>query len=68
MTVSKAQQRAVQKYVAANYDRIEIKVAKGKKAEYQEHAEKRGESLSQFVGRAIENQIVKDNAQDKKEE
>ena len=64
MTVSKAQQKAVQKYVAANYDRIEFKTIKGKKAEYQAHAEKRGESLNQFINRAVENQIERDRAQD----
>lgn len=64
LTVSKAQQKAVQKYVAANYDRIEFKTAKGKKTEYQAHAEKRGESLNQFINRAVENQIERDRAQE----
>lgn len=64
MTVSKAQQKAVQKYVAANYDRIEFKTIKGKKAEYQAHAEKRGESLNQFINRAVDNQIEQDRQQD----
>ena len=64
MTVSKAQQKAVQKYVAANYDRIEFKTTKGRKAEYQAHAEKRGESLNQFINRAVENQIAQDCAQE----
>ena len=64
MTVSKAQQKAVQKYVAANYDRIEFKTIKGRKAEYQAHAEKRGESLNQFINRAVENQIAQDHKQD----
>lgn len=64
LTVSKAQQKAVQKYVAANYDRIEFKTIKGKKAEYQAHAEKRGESLNQFINRAVDNQIEQDRQQD----
>ena len=64
MTVSKAQQKAVQKYVAANYDRIEFKTTKGRKAEYQTHAEERGESLNQFINRAVENQIAQDREQD----
>lgn len=64
LTVSKAQQKAVQKYVAANYDRIEFKTIKGRKAEYQAHAEKRGESLNQFINRAVENQIAQDHKQD----
>lgn len=64
LTVSKAQQKAVQKYVAANYDRIEFKTIKGRKAEYQAHAEKRGESLNQFINRAVENQIERDRAQE----
>lgn len=62
MPVSKAQQRAVDRYVKENYDRIEIKVPKGRKAEIQAHAEARGESVNGFIGRAIDNQMAADNA------
>ena len=42
MPVSKAQQKAVNKYMAANYDRINLTVPKGKKETIQSHAEAQG--------------------------
>ena len=58
---SEAQKRASAKYNAKAYDRIELKVTKGKKAELQEHAQKQNESLNAFVNRAIDNQVEQDN-------
>lgn len=63
MPTSKAQQRATAKYVKLNYDRIEVKVPKGRKAELQAHAEQRGESLNGFIGRAIDEQIIRDKGE-----
>lgn len=60
MPVSKAQQRAVDRYVKENYDRIEIKVPKGRKTEVQAHAEARGESVNAFIGRAIAEAMERD--------
>ena len=37
--VSKAQQKAVNKYISNNYDRINLTVPKGKKADISKHAE-----------------------------
>ena len=54
MAVSKAQQRAVAKYMAANYDELKVRVPKGKKQEIKAYAESRGESLNGFIQRAIE--------------
>jgi len=62
MTVSKAEQRAVAKYVKNNYDRIEVKVHKGKKPELQAHAESIGESLNGFINRAIDEAIERDKS------
>ena len=53
MAVSKAQQKAVHKYVKANYDRMELTVPKGQKDTIKAHAEARGESVNGFVNRAI---------------
>lgn len=53
MPVSKAQQKAVNKYMAANYDRINLTVPKGKKELIQAHAEARKESVNGFINRAI---------------
>lgn len=62
MAVSKAQQKAVNKYMAANYDRINLTVPKGRKEEIQAHAVARGESVNGFIGRAIDETIERDNA------
>lgn len=61
MAVSKAQQKAVAKYMAANYDEIKIRVSKGHKDEIQSHAAARGESVNAFIGRAIDNQMERDD-------
>ena len=54
MAVSKAQQRAVHKYVKDNYDRIELTVPKGRKAELKALADSRGQSINAFVNEAID--------------
>ncbi|MBR4489506.1 MAG: hypothetical protein IKR49_03215 [Clostridia bacterium] len=51
---SEAQKKAVAKYNAANYDRVELRVEKGKKDEIKAFAESRGESLNGFINRAID--------------
>lgn len=53
MATTKAQQKAVHKYVKKNYDRLEITMPKGKKDEIKTHAERQGESVNGFVTRAI---------------
>lgn len=61
MAISEAQRRAVDKYNKANYDRLEIKAAKGKKEQYKLEAAKVGLSLNSFVVQAIENEIIRNN-------
>lgn len=61
MPVSKANQRAVNKYVKNNYDRINVTMPKGKKEAIQAHAEAQGESVNGFINRAIDNQISQDH-------
>ena len=64
MPVSKAQQKAVNKYMAANYDRINLTVEKGKREIIKAHAaQKDGGSVNAFINRAIDNQIAQDNAE-----
>lgn len=53
MAVSKAQQKAVNKYMKENYDRINLTVPKGTKAGIKEQAEKNGESLNGYIFRSI---------------
>lgn len=53
MPTTKAQQRAVNKYMKDNYDRVNLTMPKGRKAEIVAHAESRGESVNAFINRAI---------------
>lgn len=60
MAISKAQQKAVHKYVKANYDRMELTVPKGQKEAIKAHAEAREESVNSFVNRAIQDRMERD--------
>ena len=60
MPASKAQQRAVNKYMSANYDRINLTVPKGKKDIIKSHSEARGESVNAFINRAIDEAMERD--------
>lgn len=62
MTVSKAQQKATNKYISKAYDRINLTVPKGRKEVLQAHAEARCESVNGFINRAISETIERDNA------
>ena len=59
--ISKAQQRAVQKYVKNNYDRVVLTLPKGKRNLIKEHARKCNESMNGFISRAIDETIDRDN-------
>lgn len=63
MPVSKAQQKAVHKYVKANYDRVELTVPRGQKETIRTHAAARGESVNGFVARAIRETMEHDQTQ-----
>jgi len=59
--VSKAQQKAVHKYIKSNYDRIELTVKpKGKKQTIKDHAASNGETLNSFINRAINETILRE--------
>lgn len=60
MAISESQRKAVAKYNAANYDRIELRVDKGRKDIIKAHAEGRGESVNGFINRAIEEAMERD--------
>lgn len=64
MAVSKAQQKAVAKYMKSNYDELKVRMPKGKKDEIKSHAEKHGESLNSFVNRAIDETIKRDSKEE----
>ena len=60
MAVTKAQQRAVSKYMKENYDEIKVRVDKGRNDIIKAHAESRGESVNGFINRAIEEAMERD--------
>lgn len=53
MAISEAQQKAVNKYVKNNYDRINVTFPKGEKIKLQTHAKAKGESVNAFIIRAV---------------
>lgn len=65
MPTTKASQRAVNKYMKANYDRINLTVPKGMKDEIKAHAEVfDGGSVNGFINRAIEEAMRRDKGGD----
>ena len=62
MPATKAQQRAVSKYMKENYDEIKVRVDKGQKDVIKAHAEARSESVNGFINRAIDETMERDNA------
>lgn len=61
MAISESQRKAVAKYNAANYDRVELRLPKGTKETVQTHAEAQGESLNGFINRAISETMERDS-------
>ena len=61
MPVSKAQQASVNKYVKANYDRINVTMPKGQKDIIKSHAEAQGESVNQYIITSINQRIERDD-------
>ncbi len=64
MAVSKAQQRAVNKYVKNNYDEVKLRMPKGKKDVIQAHAAQQGESVNAYINRAIDEAMQRDDLED----
>ena len=55
--ISKAQQKAVTKYVKKNYDRINVTFPKGRKADIQKAASAIGESVNTYIRNAVDMRI-----------
>ena len=62
MPVSKAQQKAVSKYMKENYDELKARIPKGQKEIIKAHAEAHGESLNAFINRAIVDTMERDKS------
>lgn len=61
MTVRKSQQRAVNKYIANNYDRINLTVPKGKKELIQSAAKSKGMSVNEFINDLVDKALQSDS-------
>lgn len=59
---SKAQQKAVNKYMKSNYDRVNLVIPKGKKDVIQAHAAQQGESVNAYINRAIDEAMQRDDS------
>lgn len=60
MAISKAQQKAVNKYVRENYDRVNVNMPKGKKEKIQEQATLCGMSVNAFINEAIDEKLSRE--------
>lgn len=68
MAISKAQQKAVNKYVKENYDRVNVNMPKGKKDDVQACAARHGMSVNAYINAAIDEKMERDNAAAQPEE
>jgi len=57
MPASKAQQKAVNKYMSANYDRINLLIPKGRKETIETRAKENGESVNGYLNRLIQTDL-----------
>lgn len=63
MAVSKAQQKAVTKYMKENYDEVKVRMPKGQKEVLKAHANRHdGGSVNAFINRAITEAMERDNS------
>lgn len=63
MATTKAGQKAVNKYVKNNYDRINFTISKGGKDILKEYADKHSESVNAYIKKAVINRIKSDMAE-----
>jgi hypothetical protein len=60
---TEAQNRATQKYLKNNYDQLSVRIPKGKRNEYKNHATSRGISLAQLIADLVDEDIKKNPAE-----
>ena len=53
-----------QKWDSNNLDRFSLALPKGSKDRIRDHAQKRGESVNGFIGRAVNETMERDDAQE----
>lgn len=60
MATTKASQKAVNKYMKENYDRINLIMPKGKKDDVQAYAARAGQSVNAYINTAIDEKMERD--------
>lgn len=60
MAISKAQQKAVNKYIKGNYDRLNITILKGSKSLIEAAAKADNQSINGYVKKAVKAQYEAD--------
>ena len=63
MAVSKAQQKAVNKYIKNNYDRLNVTIVKGTRSLIEAAAKANNESINGYVKRAVKAQYEADTGE-----
>lgn len=63
MPASKAQQRAVAKYMSANYDEIKVRVPKGRKADVDARVKAEGGSVNGLINRLLREYLGQSEAE-----
>lgn len=61
MTVSKAQKAATAKYEAKAYDKVLVRLPRGKKSEIEAAAKPKGQSANGFISEAIDEKLQRNN-------
>ena len=61
MTVSKAQIKATSRYESKAYDKVLLRLEKGKRDKIKAHAEKKGMSLNAYIVSLIDEAMQRDN-------
>lgn len=61
---SKAQQKAVSKYMKNNYDEIKLRIPKGKKQVIQDEAQRQEESTNGYIKKAVQAKYKGDTGQE----
>ena len=60
MTVSKAQKAATAKYEVKVYDKVLVRLPRGKKSEIEAAAKPKGQSVNGFISEAIDEKLRQD--------
>ena len=63
MATTKAQQKAVHKYVKNNYDRMELTVPKGSRDIIKVASAKAGQSVNAYIWQAVQDRLNREQAQ-----